>query len=328
MIPLKLVSSIVCITNRSVIERFTVHVLSLCAILIMRTQTCNCVSKFFCKYSQFGVLRTLVEYVRWNTFIKLLMMDTDPNSTTIMDSIFDSVEDEDVEDHDYDDINHQLLVLVLVKLLWLAPVTIPRREKWSHQRLSWLLHVAKLQHEEGEFERTYHMSLRAYNKLLDLLRDSITLDHSKAGGSDLILPELVVAIGLRWLAGGSYIDIRHAYGCSITSMFRLRTLFIDAILECDSLNIVFPDHTTEKIIEDSLQFRAISTDGIMRGCCIGAIDGLLAVTIRPSLLECGFNPGAYFPGHYMTFALNVQAVCNHDSRFIFFGVMAPGKCSD
>ena len=171
------------------------------------------------------------------------------------------------------------------------------------------------------------MSLRAYNKLLDLLRDSITLNHSKAGGTDPILPEFVVAIGLRWLAGGSYINIRHAYGCSIRSMFRLRTLFIDAVLECESLDIVFPADSTNKIMESSQKFRAISTDGIMRGC-VGAIDGLLAVTIRPSLSESGGNPGAYFSGHYITFGLNVQAVCNHDSHFIFFGVMAPGKCSN
>jgi hypothetical protein len=45
------------------------------------------------------------------------MLDTDPNGNT-MDSIFDSIEDEDVEDHDYDDIKHQLLVLLLVTLLW------------------------------------------------------------------------------------------------------------------------------------------------------------------------------------------------------------------
>jgi hypothetical protein len=110
------------------------------------------------------------------------MLDTDPNGNT-MDSICDIVEDKDVEDHDYDYINHQLLVLLLVKLLWSVPVTIPRRAKWSHQRLSWMMHVAKL-HHEGKFERMYCTSLRAYNALLDLLRDSMTLNHSKAGGTD------------------------------------------------------------------------------------------------------------------------------------------------
>ena len=63
------------------------------------------------------------------------MMDTDPNGNT-MDSIFDRVEDEDAEDHDYDDINHQLLVLSLVKLLWSVPGMIPRRDKCSYQHLS------------------------------------------------------------------------------------------------------------------------------------------------------------------------------------------------
>jgi hypothetical protein len=39
----------------------------------------------------------------------------------------------------------------------------------------------------------------------------------------------VVAIGLRWLAGGSYIDIHHA------SLYRCRDLFIDAVLNCEEL---------------------------------------------------------------------------------------------
>jgi len=30
----------------------------------------------------------------------------------------------------------------------------------------------------------------------------------------------------------------------------------------------------------------------------------------------------------MTYGINVQAVCDADSRFIYFGVIAPGKCSD
>jgi hypothetical protein len=58
-----------------------------------------------------------------------------------------------------------------------------------------------------------------------------------------------------------------------------------------------------------------------------AIDGFLATINHPTLVESGNNPGSYFSVHYMTYGINVQAVCDTDSRFIYFGVIAPGKCS-
>jgi hypothetical protein len=248
-------------------------------------------------------------------------------------------EAEDNDQHDIDESNHYILVLSLLcasllckrkamlRCILSSHKTRPRTraEKWYHERLCFSNHVEKLEHE-GMFERTYRMSLRAFRKLIGMLGESITLDHRRSGNAVPILPEIVAAIGLRWLAGGNYIDIRHAYGCSVPSIFRLQDLFIDAVLECKDMDIVFPE-SPEEIRQAALKFQQKSTDGIMRGC-VGAIDGMLAVIKRPNLKECGFNPGAYFSGHYMTHGLNIQGVCDCDSRFIFFGVMAPGKCSD
>ena len=35
-----------------------------------------------------------------------------------------------------------------------------------------------------------------------------------------------------------------------------------------------------------------------------------------------------FLGHYITCGLNVKAVCDAESNLIFFGEIAPGRCSD
>jgi hypothetical protein len=40
------------------------------------------------------------------------------------------------------------------------------------------------------------------------------------------------------------------------------------------------------------------------------------------------EPAGIFSGHYGVYGLNVQAVCNYRSRFSYFAVVAPGKCSD
>lgn len=174
------------------------------------------------------------------------------------------------------------------------------------------------------------MSYAAFCKLLELLRaDLITTSHGERGGyhdTDIVEPEVIMAIGIRWLAGGSYVDIRHVYGCSVASVFRFRDMFVDAVLNCKELDIVFLD-TADDLASASSKFASKSWERIMVGC-VGAIDGLFVKTCRPSMKACGNNPQAYFSGHYMAHGLNIQAICDSDRQFTFFGVVAPGKCSD
>ena len=37
---------------------------------------------------------------------------------------------------------------------------------------------------------------------------------------------------------------------------------------------------------------------------------------------------AYFSGHYKTYRLNVQAVCDHKCRFVYAALAAPGGTND
>jgi DDE superfamily endonuclease len=175
------------------------------------------------------------------------------------------------------------------------------------------------------------MSFEAFSTLLDLLRDDLTtMTATQHGGNhdtDPVEPELIMAIGIRWLAGGSYVDIRHVYGCSVPSVYRFRDMFLDAVLNCKALDIVFPDTEDEDLKSTALKFANKSSERVMIGC-VGAIDGLFVKICSPSMKDCGYNPQAYFSGHYMAHGLNIQAVCDSDRRFTFFGVVAPGKSSD
>ena len=64
------------------------------------------------------------------------------------------------------------------------------------------------------------MSLEAFQKLLEILRPAISVDLLKSRNSmpdsEPIFPELVMHIGLRWLAGGAYTDIRDTTRISTT----------------------------------------------------------------------------------------------------------------
>jgi hypothetical protein len=60
---------------------------------------------------------------------------------------------------------------------------------------------------------------------------------------------------------------------------------------------------------------------------IGAIDGYLQPIAKPRKKDCDGFPQAYWSEHYMSNGLNVQAVCDSNCYFLYFGVVAPGKCT-
>ena len=59
------------------------------------------------------------------------------------------------------------------------------------------------------------------------------------------------------------------------------------------------------------RFEAKSTEGIMRGTA-GAMDGFFQPMKCPNLAECEGNLQVYFSGHYMSYGVNCQVIC--DSR--------------
>ena len=61
--------------------------------------------------------------------------------------------------------------------------------------------------------------------------------------------------------------------------------------------------------------------------CVGAIDGFFQQTVCPSKTEI-YNTNAYYSGHYESHGLNCQAMCDVRLKFLYFGVVAPGKTND
>ena len=58
--------------------------------------------------------------------------------------------------------------------------------------------------------------------------------------------------------------------------------------------------------------------------CVGAIDGLF-VSVNEGLW---MQPTSVLFWSYMAHGLNIEAICDSDRCFTFFGVIAPGKTSD
>ena len=205
-----------------------------------------------------------------------------------------------------------------------------RSIRWSPPRLIWSDYVAELTHQ-NEFNVTFRMSISSFNKLVDLLRLELLVDesqsHRASSGSGPVLPELVVAMSLRWLAGGQWQDIKKVYGVSRSHFYFLRRKFMNAIMACPTLKIRLPDSSDIDALQKlASQFEATASRPVFRGC-VGALDGLTALIKAPSSNEAE-NVLAFYSGHYKHDSLNVQAMSNHCGKFLYFAVAAPGSFPD
>ena len=203
----------------------------------------------------------------------------------------------------------------------------PEERNASHfeQRLAWeeyaVTHTAR-----GTFDIHLRMSLHSFKKLLGLIRHDLIVNETKAkvrGGT--ILPELCLYCTIRWLAGGSYLDITDVCGISLSSFYRVVWKTITAICQCEALRPKFPK--TEKEIEEVIAgFASVSQDGIINNCA-GVIDGYLLWIHVPAKNKVK-NVKSFFSGHYQCYGVNIQAVADHHCRFTFIAFAGPGVMGD
>jgi len=71
------------------------------------------------------------------------------------------------------------------------------------------------------------MSETAFNDLVELIRPALKRAVQYSRSKQPTFVELVVAIGLRWLASGSYQEIEDVFGVSTTEAYRSRNKITD-----------------------------------------------------------------------------------------------------
>ena len=125
---------------------------------------------------------------------------------------------------------------------------------------------------------------------------------------------------LRYLA-----DIFYFVGISQPLFYHVLWKTIKAINSCIELQISWPS-TKERQLECATGFTCISTNWAL--CeCIAVLDGYHVQTTTPSKKEV-CNVRSYFSGHYQTYGVNIQAMCNHDCHFLFIDVADPSVMGD
>ena len=88
---------------------------------------------------------------------------------------------------------------------------------------------------------------------------------------------------------------------------------------------MWPD-MNELAVQSAAGFSSISTNRVMTEC-VAVLNGYHMEITTPSKKEV-HNVKTYFSGHSQTYGINIQAVCDHNCRFLFIGVGGPGVMGD
>ncbi len=153
-----------------------------------------------------------------------------------------------------------------------------RKKKWKYKRINWKKSLETMDYIGG-FVARYRMTEDSFYKLVDILRPAISFDEKQSlrstGGNSPITPEMIVAVGLRYLAGEKKISLSDIFGMSRHSVERVINRFLDAVDREPRLRTQLPS-TPEELEKHSEQWDKLSgASGIYKGC-VGAIDGYLA----------------------------------------------------
>jgi hypothetical protein len=176
----------------------------------------------------------------------------------------------------------------------------------------------------GLFLRSFRMRAPAFHALYHMVADDLHKDPVQASRSsgEPIYPVLRVAMALRWLAGGSYIDICVLYGVSPEGFYCSLWLVLAAFVRIFRIRFDMQASTLHNVASGFLErqrkkvFRKVA----------GALDGMIVKIRRPSARE--------FPKPMQTwcrkgyYGLNVQAVCDATRRFTFVAIDCPGSVHD
>jgi DDE superfamily endonuclease len=131
----------------------------------------------------------------------------------------------------------------------------------------------------------------------------------------LIAGEIKVAISIRMLAGGSYIDLVPLFHVSTSHLYNIVDLFLAWILKTFEFPLVpWLRERNWDALTNLANFYAEKSNGIFFGPFSG-LDGLAVRVKCPKESEVA-DPGNYFcrKGFY---ALNVQAICDRRKRFLW-----------
>jgi hypothetical protein len=182
---------------------------------------------------------------------------------------------------------------------------------------------------ECEFKSDNFLHDLRQGRVKDDMKKKMLRAHDKSTGG-FLSGEVKVALTLRLLAGGSYLDLSLLYELGLTYAY---TVFHDVLENwiCDDglVKINGDDYLNdiERMKDVACDFAGGSTIGIIGGC-IGALDGWLVKIKKPSKTRDGVqNVGGYW-SRKGYFAINCQVIVDKKKRVLYRSILCRGAEHD
>jgi len=168
------------------------------------------------------------------------------------------------------------------------------------------------------------------HQLLEFENDpkiNIVLAHQQSTGG-YVSGEAKLAITLRVLGGGSYMDMALIFGISFNHAHKIVNYTVDNWL----MHPRFYPIDGIKYCSDDIQLQEVAnqfcdaSQGVMSGC-IGALDGWVVKIKAPSRRDGVHDPASFYSrkGYY---ALNVQAIVDKKKRVLYRSILSRGAEHD
>ena len=159
------------------------------------------------------------------------------------------------------------------------------------------------------------------------LSKNIILAHQRSTGG-FICGEIRLAVTLRVLGGGSYMDMALLFDTSFHHVYKIVREVIENWLLHDlfcPINGVEYCSNNDRMNDVAMQFSEAS-GGVINGC-IGALDGWVVKIQKPMKSDGVNNPQSFYSrkGYY---AVNVQAIADKKKRILFRSILSRGAEHD
>ncbi|POM62800.1 hypothetical protein PHPALM_27989 [Phytophthora palmivora] len=194
-------------------------------------------------------------------------------------------------------------------------------------RIDWESH-SQLLSDEDHFKKYYKMSYASFMALAAKLETYLAVDEKQSRNRTGIEPITHInklQMCLRWFSGGSYHDIRTNSGVSVGAFYAAIHEVVDVINAHPDLQLRFPT-TVATQRHAAKSFERLSSSRVVKGC-IGAVNGWLCPIRVPWRKEVA-QVRSFFSGHYQRYGVNVQACCDHRSRFTAVTCSSAGGTGD
>ena len=166
------------------------------------------------------------------------------------------------------------------------------------------------------FENAMRMSEDAFIGLVGVLRSRL---HRRG-----VSAEVRTVLALRYLGGGSYVDICAAFGVHSATVCRALWDVVDAVIFSPDLDLDFQMAEGSRRQEYGARFQAQRNYPFNN--VIGALDGVVIEQEQP--LPADVTRVADFYSRKGFYALNVQAICDADYKLRWMSCRSPGSAHD